>query len=91
MGQAGDRSAVGRVDPEIGGTSVGNDFKLLSGGTNFDRDKVLGVGNISHWNLTVANHLVVHLLCLNHVSGQGFSLDGKSASLGEAKKSANES
>jgi len=69
VGHAGDRSAVGGVYPEIGGASVRNDFEGLSRCTNCNWDEVLGVGHISDWNLTVANHLVVHSLGLKSLSG----------------------
>ena len=82
---------MGGVDPEVGRTSVGNDFEWLSRGTNFDGDKVFGVCNNS--KLEPHHRLPSDSASfgLNHVFGQGSSLHRNSASLSEAEMSASES
>jgi hypothetical protein len=53
VGLAGDGATVGRVDPKVGRSGVGDNVELLGGGTNINSDEVLGVGVVLDGNLGV--------------------------------------
>mmetsp|Transcript_39440 Transcript_39440/g.53595 ORF Transcript_39440/g.53595 Transcript_39440/m.53595 type:complete len:221 (+) Transcript_39440:505-1167(+) len=58
---AGNGPAVVGVDPEVGGTGIGNNLEGLGGGTNVNVDKVLGVHvvlDINNFTVGSGRHLV---------------------------------